>query len=92
MKAEDELQQCQVEFSNQVEVTQESMTELSHIQVDHLKHLTAFVQAQVVLRGEFEKKKLSLIPGGILRQWSQSDAGTVQRSLGVNTKHIQKLE
>ena len=31
----------------QVEVAQTRMTELSHIQVDHLQHLTAFVQAQV---------------------------------------------
>merc|ERR1711953_225643 len=44
--AEDELQQCQVEFANQVEITQDSMNDLTHIQVDHLKHLTAFVQAQ----------------------------------------------
>ena len=61
MKAEDELQQCQVEFANQVEVTQESMAELSHIQVDHLKHLTAFVQAQVekILFGrKFETQKI----------------------------------
>jgi len=35
-----------VEFANQVEVAQNRMTELSHIQVDHLKHLTAFVKAQ----------------------------------------------
>jgi len=45
-QAEDELQQCQVEFANQVEVAQNRMTALSHIQVDHLQHLTAFVQAQ----------------------------------------------
>jgi len=45
-QAEDELQQCQVDFANQVEVAQTRMTELSHIQVDHLQHLTAFVQAQ----------------------------------------------
>jgi len=45
-QAEDELQQCQVEFANQVEITQDSMNDLTHIQVDHLKHLTAFVQAQ----------------------------------------------
>ena len=59
LKAEDELQQCQVEFANQVEVTQDSMRELSHIQVDHLKHLTAFVQAQVEDFFPFEKKKIS---------------------------------
>lgn len=45
-QAEDELQQCQVEFTNQVEVAQKSMKALSHIQEDHLKHLTAFIQAQ----------------------------------------------
>lgn len=88
MKAEDELQQCQVEFANQVEVTQDSMAELAHIQVDHLKHLTAFVQAQVENFCPFKKKKILLIPGGILRQWSQSDAGTVQRSLGVKINTV----
>ena len=61
MKAEDELQQCQVEFANQVEVTQDSMRDLSHIQVDHLKHLTAFVQAQVDNKTTFEKNIISLI-------------------------------
>lgn len=30
-----------------MEITQDSMNDLTHIQVDHLKHLTAFVQAQV---------------------------------------------
>jgi len=45
-QAEDELQQCQVDFANQVEVAQTKMIELNHIQVDHLKYLTAFVQAQ----------------------------------------------
>lgn len=45
-QAEDELQQCQVDFQNQLGVAQNKMNELSHIQVDHLKHLTAFVQAQ----------------------------------------------
>jgi len=45
-QAEDELQQCQVEFASQVEVAQRSMKALSHIQEDHLKHLTAFIQAQ----------------------------------------------
>ena len=84
MKAEDELQQCQVEFANQVEVTQDSMRELSHIQVDHLKHLTAFVQAQVIGEKNWGKQISSSISGGILRQWTQSDAGTVQRSLGVS--------
>ena len=48
-----------MEFANQVEVTQDSMRELSHIQVDHLKHLTAFVQAQVEDFFPFEKKKIS---------------------------------
>ena len=34
-------------------VAQNKMNELSHIQVDHLKHLTAFVQAQVITEASF---------------------------------------
>ena len=37
-------------------VAQNKMNELSHIQVDHLKHLTAFVQAQVEKKVLFYKK------------------------------------
>ena len=40
-------------------VAQNKMNELSHIQVDHLKHLTAFVQAQVEKKVYFTKVYVS---------------------------------
>ena len=56
LQAETELRLSQSEFDRQAEITKLLMEGLSQSQTNHVRHLKAFVAAQVITTKDFNKK------------------------------------